>query len=125
MFFFFVVFVYFKVKVDKAQLEVNKHQSEFDSAVVKALTAIYEKIGTTTGDEEIFPGGFDDLEHGVYRVNWVDGGMSLAAVGSFHDGRRWLSPTNWTTADGATQWGGKEVWGMVKSLILIETHNYS
>lgn len=34
---------------------------------------------------------------GIYRLHWVDGGSSLAAVGMLHDGARWFAPINWTS----------------------------
>lgn len=40
------------------------------------------------------------LPHGVYRIHWRSpAGISLAAVGSTHDGTRWMAPTNWVSAD--------------------------
>lgn len=36
------------------------------------------------------------LDCGLYRLHWVSGGPSLAAVGQLHDGRRWFAPVNWT-----------------------------
>jgi hypothetical protein len=33
---------------------------------------------------------------GIYRLHWVEGGSSLAAVGMLHDGTRWFAPINWT-----------------------------
>lgn len=47
-----------------------------------------------------------EIGHGLYRIHWkcdAGGGTSLAAIGSYSDGRRWFAPTNWTTSDG-TQW---------------------
>lgn len=36
------------------------------------------------------------LDLGLYLLFWKsDGGVSLAAVGSLYDGRRWFAPTNW------------------------------
>jgi len=35
------------------------------------------------------------LPHGLYKVYWKTGGMSLASVGSTPNGNRWLAPTNW------------------------------
>lgn len=37
------------------------------------------------------------LACGLYRVFWVSGGMSFAAVGAAPNGERWLAPTNWTS----------------------------
>ena len=36
--------------------------------------------------------------HGLYKIKWMEGGESLAAIGSMHDGKRWIAPTNWTSA---------------------------
>tara|TARA_R110000772_G_scaffold99174_1_gene198717 strand:- start:3940 stop:4299 length:360 start_codon:yes stop_codon:yes gene_type:complete len=36
-----------------------------------------------------------NLDHGLYRIWWKDGGSSLASVGSDQHGFRWLAPTNW------------------------------
>ncbi len=35
------------------------------------------------------------LAHGLYVLEWKDGGYSLASVGSDSAGRRWFAPTNW------------------------------
>jgi len=32
----------------------------------------------------------------IYRLHWMEGGSSLAAVGMLHDGARWFAPVNWT-----------------------------
>ena len=37
------------------------------------------------------------LYPGIYRLNWVSGGSSLAAVGKLHDGFCWFAPINWTS----------------------------
>lgn len=37
------------------------------------------------------------LKFGVYRVWWKSGGSSVASLGYFSDGRRWLAPSNWIT----------------------------
>ena len=31
----------------------------------------------------------------IYRVNWKEGGHSVAAIGYKSDGTRWFAPTNW------------------------------
>ena len=38
-----------------------------------------------------------NLKNGLYRINWNDGGNSLAAIGRLHDGSLWFAPTNWTS----------------------------
>lgn len=35
------------------------------------------------------------LPHGLYRLEWFEGGSSLASVGSDAKGRRWFAATNW------------------------------
>jgi hypothetical protein len=37
----------------------------------------------------------DRLSPGLYRVHWVSGGSSLAAIGINEDGTNWLAPINW------------------------------
>ncbi len=43
------------------------------------------------------------LEHGIYRIFWKEGGISLAAVGTDADGKKWYAPTNWVTVP-STDW---------------------
>jgi hypothetical protein len=38
----------------------------------------------------------NNLPIGIYRLYWVDGGSSRAAVGMLYDGTRWFAPSNWT-----------------------------
>ena len=59
-----------------------------------------------------------DLKHGVYKIYWHSGGMSLAAVGSFGDGSRWMSPVNWIS--GATS--SRKQWRHVKKVEAIITN---
>jgi hypothetical protein len=67
------------------------------------------------------------LPHGLYKVFWHDeqgGGMSLASVGSKHDGQRWICCANWTSAlDQGTDAFGV-VWGAVEKVIPIQLVNY-
>ena len=44
-----------------------------------------------------------ELKHGIYRIHWKEGGSSLSAVGSDHNGFRWFSPTNWISGI-STNW---------------------
>lgn len=37
------------------------------------------------------------LKPGLYKLTWIDGGYSLAAVGCLHDGSNWYAPVNWTS----------------------------
>jgi len=46
------------------------------------------------------------LGNGLWRLHWVDGGSSVAAIGRNNEGGTWVAPTNWvsivTTWDDAT-----------------------
>ena len=37
----------------------------------------------------------EEMNHGLYRLHWKDGGTSLASVGSNQRGDRWYAATNW------------------------------
>lgn len=67
------------------------------------------------------------LEHGVYRVFWKESekeGYSVAAIGSTHDGTRWIAPTNWVAGNPNNPCSeSKYVWNMVSYVELIETQN--
>lgn len=44
----------------------------------------------------------NQLPLGLYRIFWKEkygGGTSLAAVGFFANGDRWITPTNWTSVN--------------------------
>lgn len=58
------------------------------------------------------------LGHGLYRLFWKSGGMSLASVGSLHDGRRWFACTNWVSkeSDGIACTS----WRLVDHVVLVE-----
>lgn len=43
----------------------------------------------------IAPDVVKSVRPGIYRVEWEDGGSSVAAVYNDRHGRRWLAPTNW------------------------------
>lgn len=64
------------------------------------------------------------LNHGLYRIFWTEdagGGMSLASVGSLHDGSRWFAPTNWTSATSVKVIGSShEAWRNVERVEKIE-----
>ena len=62
------------------------------------------------------------LPHGVYEVFWKSGGSSLAAVGSLHNGDRWLAPCNWT--HGYTITFDSSHWKQVERVKLIKANNY-
>lgn len=46
---------------------------------------------------ETDPSWVDELDLGVYRLHWVDGGTTLACVGFDYSGARWLACSNWTS----------------------------
>lgn len=52
------------------------------------------------------------LDHGIYRIFWRDGGSSVASVGSAADGTRWFMPSNWIS-------GPSTDWTLVESVKLI------
>ena len=35
------------------------------------------------------------LKLGIYRLWWRSGGGSLASVGAYADGEKWMAPVNW------------------------------
>lgn len=35
------------------------------------------------------------LKHGLYKIYWRDGGFSIASMGGFANGDRWIAPVNW------------------------------
>jgi hypothetical protein len=58
------------------------------------------------------------LECGLYRVFWKVGGTSLAAVGYFSNGDRWIAPCNWVVlAESLEDW--KKIWRKLRSVELI------
>lgn len=62
------------------------------------------------------------LKHGLYEIYYVDGGMSLATVGSLHDGGRWFSCANWTAQD--EKGVCSTHWELVKEVKLIREVEY-
>lgn len=62
-----------------------------------------------------YPQAFNQatLKNGVYRMFWVDGGLSVASVGRNTDGKAWFAPANWVS-------GICYNWSMVKHVELIE-----
>lgn len=61
----------------------------------------------------------DRIKPGLYRVHWVTGGFSLAAIGCGFNGDNWIAPINWVRPSTIPAIEGRE-WGLVKSLELIE-----
>lgn len=68
---------------------------------------------------------FSNLKHGVYRIFWKSGGISLASVGSTHDGTRWFAPCNWVSEEKKFPKVTSTDWGEVERVELIEENNYS
>lgn len=67
------------------------------------------------------------LSHGLYRIFWKEsqgGKSSLAAVGSMHDGQRWIAPVNWTAPIGGNPTGCGKIWQSVEKVELIEAAKY-
>lgn len=60
------------------------------------------------------------LKHGLYRVFWKDGygnKPSLCAVGSKHNGDRWICCTNWTSASLApSESSSQSIWDHVEKM---------
>ena len=56
----------------------------------------------------------DKLHPGLYRLFWVTGGSSLAAVGINRQGNAWFAPVNWVTI------GPESNWSLVEFAVLIE-----
>jgi len=42
------------------------------------------------------------LPHGVYRIHWLIGGSSVAAVGCNREGYTWIAPANWVNGPWVT-----------------------
>ena len=57
------------------------------------------------------------LKHGLYRVWWKSGGNSLAAVGSFANGARWIMPTNWISFGNGNH---RHIWEKIKRVTLLK-----
>jgi hypothetical protein len=56
---------------------------------------------------------------GIYRLNWVGGGSTLAAVGKLHDGFCWFAPINWTAV--VQERIASVKWELVKSVEIIQS----
>ncbi len=65
------------------------------------------------------------LDHGVYRVHWKDpngprDANSVCAVGSKHNGQRWICCSNWTSdRHHKTDAYGDDIWEQVESVLLL------
>lgn len=44
------------------------------------------------------------VAHGLYRIWWRNGGVSIGSVGSTASGARWLAPTNWLSGSSGDAW---------------------
>jgi hypothetical protein len=61
------------------------------------------------------------LKLGIYRVYWKTGGCSVASVGFFANGERWIAPANWINID--FNYDNKKrlsIWRSVVNVELIE-----
>lgn len=54
------------------------------------------------------PKTVDKLYPGLYRLFWVTGGSSLAAVGINRQGDRWFAPVNWVSVSEESDWSEVE-----------------
>lgn len=61
----------------------------------------------------------DRVTPGLYRVHWLSGGCSLAAIGCGYNGDNWIAPINWTRPSTIPEIE-RGTWGFVKRLELIE-----
>ena len=61
----------------------------------------------------------DRIKPGLYRVHWIIGGHSLAAIGCGFNGDNWIAPINWQNPSTIPALEGG-TWGLVKSIDLIE-----
>jgi hypothetical protein len=62
----------------------------------------------------ISPEEIISLVPGLYRIFWTTGGLSVAAVGMFPSGDRWIAPTNWVN-------GPTDHWEKVARVELLAT----
>lgn len=62
----------------------------------------------------------EDVKHGLYKIHWKEGGHSLAAIGSYRDGARWVAVTNWISA----QCDFEGVKDKIKRLELLQASKY-
>lgn len=62
------------------------------------------------------------LRCGLYQAHWKSGGWSLAAVGQFENGEKWITPTNWVTPV-ECRTCQRRIWKRVKSVILLGTRS--
>lgn len=57
--------------------------------------------GCDTYEKDVFYGKYIlTCPYGLYEVHWKEGGhkysVSLASIGGFDSGKRWIAPCNWT-----------------------------
>jgi len=65
-----------------------------------------------------------ELRHGLYRIWWITGDKSLAAVGSFDNGDRWIASTNWVKP--ISQFDMCSVWDKVERVeLMVASQNQS
>lgn len=61
------------------------------------------------------------LQPGLYRIYWMSGGLSVAAVGIDEHGKNWVAPTNWLRP-----WHAEyqyDMWDHIDHVVLITTQN--
>lgn len=64
------------------------------------------------------------LDHGFYKIFWIEGGHSLAAVGYTHDGTNWYAPCNWTANDNEKPQIASTDWNKVERIELMVKNKY-
>jgi len=64
------------------------------------------------------------LKHGIYKIYWISGGSSLAAIGFTHDGTNWFACCNWTSESNTAPSVASTKWAEVKSIELLIENNY-
>jgi hypothetical protein len=65
------------------------------------------------------------LKHGVYKIFWKSGGMSLASIGFTHDGTNWYAPCNWTSQFKGAPTVASTDWESIERIELILENNYN
>src|SRR5690349_5775987 len=55
------------------------------------------------------------LQHGIYVIEWMDGLLSVAAIGSNRNGDRWIHCSSWVSPESYSQ----NVWAVVKSATIV------
>jgi hypothetical protein len=69
-------------------------EKEIASIITLEVSELRKDCDKTISNEEVAK-----LKHGLYKIFWVSGAYSLAAVGSTYSGKRWYAPVHWTSED--------------------------